>query len=81
MMVQIPSLDISIRRQQERGLMHKTRNLFSNVLDSLVFYYTCFRKANFCVQAMSEQYLDVCVAFSFVRGAACAEAKIWKKNS
>ena len=49
-------------------------------LISVVFYYTWFRKPNFCAQATSKQYSDVC----FVLGGAYAEAKIWffseKKN-
>ena len=31
---------------------------FSNVLNSLLVYYTWFRKPIFCVQTMSEQYLE-----------------------
>ena len=36
-------------------------------------------KFNFCIQAMSKQYSDVCCLFLFRGGAggACAEAKIW----
>ena len=71
-----------LRRQQERGLMKKARCLmdensvsFPNVFNSLVFYYTWFRKSNFCVQTMSEQYLEI---FFFCTGGACAEAKIWR---
>ena len=45
----------------------------------LSFIKFWFRKSNFCVQAMSQQYLDVCFYCFFVRGrgGACAEAKIW----
>ena len=55
--------------------MHKTRRLmdedsvsFQMFLIFLSFIIKfCFRKPNFCVQAMSEQYLDVCCCL-FVRG-------------
>ena len=47
--------------------MRKTRRLtdedsasFQMFLIILSFIRFCFRKPNFCVQAMSEQYLDVC---------------------
>ena len=54
-----------------------SQRFFSNVLNSVVFYYTWFRKPNFCVQAISKQYLDV---WFFVGRGACAEAKIWGKK-
>ena len=77
-----------LRRQQERGFMHKTRRLmdegsvsFQMLLILLSFIKFCFRKPNFCLQAMSEQYLDACCCWVFVRGGggggSCAEAKIW----
>ena len=57
---------IYLRRQQERGLMQKARRLmdensvsFQMFLIPLVLYYIWFRKPNFCVQTMSEQYLEV----------------------
>ena len=34
----------------------------------LSFNEFCFRKPNFCVQAMSDQYLDVCCCCFLVRG-------------
>ena len=37
----------------------RKQRFFSNVLNSLVFYCTWFRKPNYCVQTMSEQYLAV----------------------
>ena len=45
--------------------MQKTRRLMDESIVSfqlflVLFYYTWFRKPNFCVQAMSKQYLDVC---------------------
>ena len=52
--------------QKARRLMdEKSGFFFSNVLNSLVFYYTWFRKLNFCVQTKFEQYLAVWVFFSF----------------
>ena len=55
--------------------MHKTRRLtvedsvsFQMFLILLSFIKFCFRKSNFCVQAMSQQYLDVCFYCLFVRG-------------
>ena len=36
-------------------------------------------KFNFCIQAFSKQYLDVCCfLLFFLRGGACTEAKIWR---
>ena len=64
-----------LRRQQERGFMHKTRRFmdedsvsFQLFLILLSFIKFVFRKPNFCVQAMSEQYLDVCCCCFIVRG-------------
>ena len=48
---------------------------FSNVLNSFVFYYTWFRKPNFCVQTMSEQYLADCFFFSFPQGEHAQKPK------
>ena len=55
---------------------------FSNVPNSLVFYYTWFTKPNSRVQRRSEQYLEVCFVLFPCTGGACAEAKIFseKKN-
>ena len=71
---------IDLRRQQERGLMQKARRLmdensvsFQMVLILLFYINTWFRKPNFCVQTMSEQYFWV-----FLYGGACAEAKMWR---
>ena len=65
-----------LRRQQERGFMHKTRRLmdedsvsFQMLLILLSFIKFCFRKPNFCLQAMSEQYLDACCCWFFLCGA------------
>ena len=38
------------------------------------------RKLNLCVQAMSEQYLDVWGFFFFCAEGACAEAKIFSEK-
>ena len=68
-----------LRRQQERGLMQKARRLMDeNVPNSLVFYYTWFRKPNSRVQRRSEQYLEACFALFLCTGGACAEAKIFQ---
>ena len=55
--------------------MHKTRRFmdedsvsFQLFLILLSFIKFVFRKPNFCVQAMSEQYLDVCCCCFLVRG-------------
>ena len=78
---------LSERRQQERGFMHKTRRLmdedsvfFQMFLILLSFIKFCIRKQNFCVQAMSEQYLDVCCCCFFVRGegGSMRRTKIWR---
>ena len=37
----------------------RKQRFFSNVLNSVVFYYTWFRKPNVCIQAMSKQYTHV----------------------
>ena len=50
----------------------------SVTLSSLVFYYTWFRKPNFCVQTMPEQYLEVC--FFFVRGEHAQQPKFEEKK-
>ena len=75
-------IQVYLRRQQERGLMQKARRLieenlrfFSNVLNSLVFCYAWFRKPNFCVQTMSEQYLEVSFVFILVRGEHAQKPK------
>ena len=46
------------------------QRFFSNVPNSLVFYYTLFRKPNSCVQRRSEINLEVCFCFVslFVEG-------------
>ena len=69
-------------RQKERDFMHKTRRLvdedsvsFQMFLILLSFVKFCFRKPNFCVQAMSEQYLAVCYCCWFVRGEHAQKPK------
>ena len=54
--------------------MHQTKRLmdegsvsFQMFLILLSFIKFCFRKPNFYVQTMSEQYLDVCCCCFFVR--------------
>ena len=56
----------STRKGKARRLMDENSVSFQMFL-ILVFYYTWFRKPNFCVQTMSEQYLEVGVFF--VRGS------------
>ena len=65
---------VYLRRQKERGFMHKTWRLkdedtisFQMFIILLSFIKFCIRKPDFCVQTMSEQYLDACCCFS-VRG-------------
>ena len=62
---------VYLRRQQERGFMHKTWRLkdedtisFQMFIILLSFIKFCIRKPDFCVQTMSEQYLDACCCFS-----------------
>ena len=64
----------------ESKASHGPKNrLFSNVPNSLVFYYTWFRKPNSRVQRRSEQYVEVCFVLFLCTGGACAEASE-KKN-
>ena len=46
---------------------------FQMFLILLSFIKFCFRKPNFCVQAMSEQYLDVSSCFFFCAGGEHAQ--------
>ena len=52
--------------QKARLLTDENQCFFSNVPNSLVFYYTLFRKPNSRVQRRSEQYLEVCFCFVFL---------------
>ena len=77
---------IYLRRQQERGLMQKARRLmnensvsFQMFLILLSYINTWFRKPNFCVQTMSEQYSEVCFGF-FCTGEHAQKPKCEKKK-
>ena len=54
-------------------------SFLSNVLNSVVFCYTWFRKPNFCFQAMSKQYPDVCFFGGSMRRSQTLEILV-KKN-
>ena len=65
-------------RAESKASHGRKQRFFSNVPNSLVFYYTWFRKPNARVQRRSEQYLEVCFVLFLCTGGACAEAKIWR---
>ena len=69
--------------QKARRLMDQNSVSFQNVFNSLVFYYTWFRKPNFRVQTRSEQYLEVCFVFVlfFVRGEHAQKPKFGENFS
>ena len=80
---------IYLRRQQERGLMQKTRRLMDENSVSfqmfliLLSFITFGSESQISVfkQCQSKQHLDVCFFVIFFGGGggggACAQAKIW----
>ena len=58
----------------------RKERFFSNVLNSLVFYYTWFRKPNFRAQTRPEQYLEVCFVLFFCTGEHAQKLKFEKAS-